>query len=106
MIARQIEVTIKPETYNEFKNVLENEIVPILQRQPGFLGTLSLVHETTNARTMSISMWKSKPDAENYNKKEYPRILELLKPYLHDTPRIEYFKVEFTTLRTEHSVAA
>ncbi len=106
MIARHIEVNVNPSKYNEFKTVLDREILPLIKRQPGFLGSLSLLSDMNNERAVTITLWRSKGDAENYNKKEFPRILEMIKPFVNGTPTVEYFDVESTTLKTEHTAAA
>ena len=106
MIARHIDVTLKPDRYNEFKTLFDNEIVPTLKRQPGFLDSISLLSEDNKNRGITISLWKTKADAENYQKREFPRTLEMLKPFLASTPTVQYFTVEHTTFRKVESVAA
>lgn len=106
MIARHIEVTIQPDRYNEFRTLYENEIVPILRRQTGFLDELALVTENKTDRHIVVTLWKTKNDAENYHKREYPKIQEMLKPFLVGTPTVEYFNVEHTTFRKVDTVAA
>jgi heme-degrading monooxygenase HmoA len=106
MIARYIQVTVKPERINEFRTLYENEILPILQRQSGFLDEISLVMENKTDRHVTLTLWKTKADVENYNRREYPRILEMLKPFMTGTPTLEYFTVEHTTFRKVDTVAA
>jgi len=106
MIARHIEINLKPDRYNEFKTLYENEILPIMQRQTGFLDELALVGEGKTERHMVVTLWKTKTDVENYNKREFPKILEMVKPFLNGTPKVEYFTVEHTTFRKVESVAA
>ncbi len=106
MIARHIEVTLKPDRYNEFKTLYENEILPILKRQNGFLDEIALVTEDKMDRHIVVSLWKTKFDAENYSKREFPKVVEMLKPFLVSVPTVEYFTVEHTTFRKVESVAA
>ncbi len=106
MIARQIEVKIKPDRYNEFRTLLENEIMPMLKKQPGFLDCISLLSENNKNEGITISLWKTKADAENYHNREYPRVQEMLRPFLASTPNFQYFTVEHTTFRKVDRVAA
>lgn len=106
MIARHIEVNLKPEKFIEFKTLYEKEILPLMKRQTGFLDSISLVPENVNDKSVTISLWRTKQDCENYHKKEFPRILEMVKPFLKDTPKIEYFNVEYATFRRVDTVAA
>jgi quinol monooxygenase YgiN len=106
MIARHIEVNLKPEKLVEFKNVYEKEILPILKRQTGFLDSINLTPENVNDTSVSITLWRTRQDCENYQKKEYQKILDMVRPFLRDTPKIQYFNVEYTTFRKVDSVAA
>ncbi len=106
MIARRFEVNLRPERSNEFRNLYENEILPIIRRQPGFLDELALVTETNTSRYIVITLWKTKTDVENYQKREFQRVLEMLKPFLAGTPTMEYLTVEHTSFRKVETVAA
>lgn len=106
MIARHIAVNLKPDRYNEFKTLYENDILPIIKRQTGFLDELALITEGKMDRHVVVTLWKTKNDVETYQKREFPRILEMLKPFLSGTPTVEYFTVEHTTFRKVESVAA
>ncbi|MGE5114573.1 MAG: antibiotic biosynthesis monooxygenase family protein [Acidobacteriaceae bacterium] len=106
MIARHIEVNLKPEKLVEFKNLYEKEILPILKRQTGFLDSITLVPENMSDKTITITLWRTKQDCETYNKKDYPKILDLVRPFLRDTPMVEYFNVEYATFRKMETVAA
>jgi quinol monooxygenase YgiN len=106
MIARHIEVEINPSKYREFKSLFDREILSILRRQPGFMGTIEMVHETKGHSILTITIWKSKMDAENYNLKEFPQVMDILRPVLAGTPRVEYYTVEFTDMTLEQKIAA
>jgi hypothetical protein len=83
MFTRFIEFDIKLEKKDEFLNVIEREILPILKKQPGFLELLPFLPENfKETRMFSISLWNKKSDAERYEKEWYPKVYELMKPYL------------------------
>lgn len=106
MIARHIEVNLKPEKFSEFKTLYEKEILPLMKRQTGFLDSISLVPENINDKSVTISLWRTKQDCENYHKKEYQKVLDMVQPFLRDTPKIDYFNVEYTTFRKVETIAA
>ena len=106
MIARHVEINLKPDRYNEYKTLYENEILPVLKRQTGFLDAVALLSENKTDRNIVVSLWKTKTDAENFQKREYSRILDMVKPFIDGTPRVEYYNVEHTTFRKMESVAA
>jgi regulation of enolase protein 1 (concanavalin A-like superfamily) len=64
------------------------------------------VHETKGHSILTITIWKSKMDAENYNLKEFPQVMDILRPVLAGTPRVEYYTVEFTDMTLEQKIAA
>lgn len=70
MIARHIEVNLKPEKLVEFKKLYENEILPLIKRQTGFLDSITLTPENVNDKSVTITLWRTKQDCENYHKRE------------------------------------
>ena len=70
------------------------------------MGTIEMVNETRSDHTLTITLWNSKTDAENYNKKEFPQVMEILKPVLATTPKVEYYNVDFTNVKLEQPQAA
>jgi hypothetical protein len=106
VIARHIEVNLKPEKFTEFKNLYEKEILPLIRKQTGFLDSITLVPEGTTDKTITITLWRSKHDCENYHRKDYPKVLDMVRPFLKDSPKIDYFNVESATFRKVDTVAA
>jgi quinol monooxygenase YgiN len=106
MIARHIEVTLKPDKFTDFKNLYEKEVLPLLKRETGFLDSITLMPENATDRIVTISLWRTRQDCDNYNKRNYPKVLEILRPFLADTPKVSYFTVEHTTFRKVETVAA
>ena len=106
MFARHIEVKIKPDKLREFKSLFDREIRSILRRQPGFMGTIERVHESDREHILTITLWNSKADAEAYHVKEFPQIMEITRPLLDGTPRVDYYNVDFTDMKLEQKVAA
>ncbi len=106
MIARHIEVNLKPEKLIEFKNLYEKEVLPLLKRETGFLDSITLMPDNSSDRTITISLWRTRQDCENYHKRNFPKVLDMLRPFLTDTPKVAYFTVEHTTFRKVETVAA
>jgi quinol monooxygenase YgiN len=103
MFTRIVECHVKPEKKDEFINKSRQEVLPILQKQPGFVDVISLVSEQDPARVLSISFWNSKEDAERHHRENYSRIGDLLKPLLRRDPVIDNFTVDTST---SHRIAA
>jgi heme-degrading monooxygenase HmoA len=82
---------------------MQNVILPILQTQPGFVDLLGLSSEDEPERTVSISLWTSRADAERYHREHFDGILDSLRPLLRDEPSVEFYNVEASTA---HRIAA
>ena len=103
MFTRIVECHVKPEKKDEFNQRLRNDVLPILNRQPGFVDLINLVQDTDRERQVALSFWNTKEDAERYHREHYNRILEMIKPYLKKDPKIETFNVDTST---SHRIAA
>ena len=106
MFTRIVECRVKPEKREEFNNKLRNDVLPILQKQPGFVDLIGLTSETDPERAVSVSFWKSKEDAERYHREQYQRIVDTLKPALRKDPTVETFNVDTSTTHRIGAVKA
>lgn len=104
MFARILDYEVKLEKKDEFVKVLKNEVLPILGKQTGFLEVLPFFPEQTTEKAITISLWATKADAERYEKEFYPKVHEIIKPYLATPIAVRPYTVE-TTL-CEHFVNA
>lgn len=105
MFARILQFEVKTEKKEEFVNVLKNEVLPILKKQTGFLEILPFFPENWNEkRVFNISFWTTKADAERYEKQWYPKVYDILKPYLTSPVTVMYYNLE--TRLCEHFVEA
>lgn len=85
MFARIVETIPKMEVLDkkeEIVRVLKNEVLPILKKQPGFLEFLPLIPEIKNEKFVGITFWAEKKDADRYEREVFPKVQEILKPYL------------------------
>jgi quinol monooxygenase YgiN len=97
MFTRIVECYVKRENLQQFKEKLQNDVLPILQSQPGFIDLLALSSEDEPERTASISLWKSRADAERYHRDQYEAIVDSIRPLLRDEPSVELYNVETST---------
>jgi len=105
MFARILEFEVKMEKKAEFIKSVKNEVLPILRKQTGFLEILPLFPEKVKEeKVYAISLWAGKTDAERYEREVYPRVYDILRPYLNTVVTVKPFIVE-TTL-CEHFVEA
>jgi quinol monooxygenase YgiN len=103
MFSRIVECYVKRENREEFRDRMTNLVLPVLQSQPGFVDVIALSSEDEPERTVSISIWKSRADAERYHQAHFEQIMNSVRPLLIDEPSIEFYNVEASTV---HRIAA
>lgn len=96
MIARHVTMTLKLVRAREIRPVLENEILPMLRRQKGFLDELLLVHPLKN-EAIALSLWEEKKHAENFNRDVYPAMVKIHNRYTEGVPILKDFEVPYAT---------
>lgn len=89
---------------DDFLRTFENDLVPLLRRQQGFVGEILMANPGSLDRT-GISMWESKADAEAYNANIYPQVLKILASMIDGRPAIQTFETVFLKL-TNNTEAA
>lgn len=104
MFARIVEFIPRLEKKEEFLKVVQNEVLPILNKQPGFLEILPFVPETTTEKMITITLWAQKQDADRYERNVYPRVEAIVKPYLTTLVTFKHYNVE--TSLCQHFVQA
>ena len=82
MFARILEFVPKFERKEELVKTVRNEILPMLKKQPGFLELLPFVPEIRNEKVINITLWMEKKDAERYEREVFPKVEQILQPYL------------------------
>jgi quinol monooxygenase YgiN len=98
MFARVMECQSKADRSDQVGNKLENEVLPILQKQPGFVDFITLSDKTNPERLVCISFWTSQQDTEEYNRQHYDTITDMLKRVLESPLTLETFAVNASTV--------
>ncbi|HJX83262.1 MAG TPA: hypothetical protein VJ723_02830 [Candidatus Angelobacter sp.] len=103
MFARILEFGVKIEKRAEFIKVLKNEVVPILKKQVGFREILPFFPDKVGDNVaLNITLWTTKTDAERFQNETYPRVYEIVKPFL--TTPVTMRLVTLETTLSEHLV--
>jgi len=102
MFARQVSMRLKANTVGEFTRTMENEIVPLLQKQKGFRDEVVLTIPG-GAQAVGISFWDQKENAEAYTRETYPEVQKLLTKVVEGTPQVQTYEVSLSTF---HKIAA
>jgi len=103
MFTRIVHITAKTGKGRELATLANEKILPILQNTPGFVDEIGLVSTDNPDRMVAISFWKTKEDAERYQRDQFNKVNDLLKNLLLNPPLVETYNVEASTV---HRIAS
>ena len=103
MFARVVELTSKPRKSRELSSLINDKIVPILKKQAGFVDEIVLVSDADSDRVLALSFWKTREDAERYQREQYNSVRETMQSVLETEPVVRTFEVHTST---GHKIAA
>ena len=98
MFARHVAVKLKTGTLAEFTKVMDNEILPWLRKQKGFLDLITLA-VPGGGEIATISFWDHQGNAQACNSTGYPGVLNTLGKILDGTPYVKTFEVVRSTFQ-------
>ena len=75
----------------EFAQTMDNEVLPLLRKQKGFKGEITLSNPG-NLERISISLWDNKSNAEAYDANVYAQVLKILSKVIDGRPKIRIFE--------------
>lgn len=81
--------------------MFEKEIVPLLNKQKGFVDELLLV-TSGNRELVAITLWETKVYADIYNHELYPKVEKMVEKYLEGAPILKDFEEGYSTF---HKIA-
>src|SRR6266508_4215025 len=93
MYARIVSCTLPTEKREDFNQILRDQVLPILKKQPGFVDLFGMLSEEQPDNTLGIALWDSKEDADHFYIHSEP-LLDLLKPLLTHPPVVEHYNVQ------------
>lgn len=82
MFARVCELHFKTEERAELVRMMREEIVPMMEQCDGFFDEIALDLDTHPRKFFAISLWRDEPAAEKYAKECFPKIYDMLEPFL------------------------
>lgn len=93
MFSRIIHCTVSPAKVNEFKDALNNQFLPRIQSQPGFVENIESLDPVTG-QFCCVTLWRSAADVENYDKGLFQEVAGKIVPLLQDAPTVQTLPVE------------
>jgi heme-degrading monooxygenase HmoA len=92
MFARHVTMRLKADSLAKFVRVMENDVIPLLREQDGFLDQITLI-STERAEAIVITFWDRKESEEAFNRTRNPEVLHGLLGVIEGNPRVEIFEV-------------
>ncbi len=105
MFSRIISCTVDPAKVNEFRNTLNNQFLPRIQAQPGFLENIESL-DPASGEFSCVTLWKSASDVENYERGLFREVASSLIPLLKGNPVVQTLPVENSSVHRVKAGAA
>jgi heme-degrading monooxygenase HmoA len=102
MYARNVNISLKPNTAREFTQTFEKDILPLLRKQDGFQDEITFLGED-GKDVVAISLWDRKESADAYGRDGYQQVLKGLAKVVDGTPEVHAYEVSNSTF---HKIAA
>jgi len=102
MFSRNVTMHLKPRSVDEFTRTIENEVLPVLRKQKGFLDELTFV-VADGTEALGVSLWDLKANADAYDGGTYRQVLKALSKVIDGTPQVRTYEVCNSTF---HKIAA
>jgi hypothetical protein len=97
MFARHVSFHLKQNAAREFRPAFENEILPLLRRQHGFIEEL-VMFEPYRKEALTITLWEEKMYADEFHREVYPELATLLNKFTEGIPIVKDYEVEYATI--------
>ena len=93
MFSRIINCTIDTSRVNEFRTAVNNDFLPRIQSQPGFVDNIESLNATTG-EFCCVTLWETAADVEHYNNGLFQEVAAAMTPLLKGAPTVQTLPVE------------
>ena len=101
MFTRIVQCHLKNQRLDEARQALNNEVIPQLRRQPGFIDVIESLEPQTG-QFVCMTLWNTREDADRYGQTEFPKTATRLRDFIADEPTVNTLQVETSTV---HNIA-
>jgi hypothetical protein len=105
MFARKVSVRLRADAAGAFIQKMEDEIIPLLRKQKGFLDELTLISQG-GKEIYTYSFWETSDDAERYDRTAFRDVTDLLTGLIEGALRIHTYIVANSTFHKLASAVA
>ena len=96
MFARSVSMRLKANLLAELARTIEVEVLPLLRKQAGFQGQITLA-VPGGTEAVAISLWEKREHAESYNRETHPQLQRTLEKLIEGSPAIQTHEVVNST---------
>ena len=96
MFVRKVSMRLRADAASDFIGKMENEIIPLLRGQKGFLDEMTLLAQS-GKEIYAYSFWETSTDAERYDKNEFGRVTSMLSGVIEGALRVHTYMVANST---------
>ncbi len=93
MFSRIVSCTINPAKVNEFRTALNNQFLPRIQSQPGFVDNIESL-DPASGQFSCVTLWETAADVEKYDQGLFQEVAAGLVPLLQGNPTVQTLPVE------------
>jgi len=105
MFARKVSVRLRADAAGAFIQKMEDEIIPMLRKQKGFLDELTLISQG-GKEIYAYSFWETSEDAERYDRTAFRHVTDLLTGLVEGALRVHTYMVANSTFHKLASAVA
>jgi hypothetical protein len=105
MFARKVSVRLRADAAGAFIQKMEDEIIPLLRKQKGFLDELTLISQR-GKEIYTYSFWETSEDAEQYDRTAFRDVTDLLTGLVEGALRVHTYMVANSTFHKLASAVA
>jgi quinol monooxygenase YgiN len=96
MFSRILTMHPKPNSITHLTKALEEQVVPQLRKQEGFMDEICFVSPDAKDAFV-ITFWDRKEHAEAYGRTAFPQVLQVVKNFLEESPQTKAYDVVSST---------
>lgn len=105
MVSRIINCKIDPAKMNDFRTALNNQFLPRIQSQPGFVDNIESLDPSTG-QFSCLTLWKNASDEQRYGNGLFQEIASALGPLMVGSPSVQTLPVENSSVHHVKTGAA
>jgi hypothetical protein len=107
MYSRVVSFTVLPDTCELTREIIHEEIIPVLRKQKGMVDLLILQSSDEPCQFLAITFWETSDHAKDYHRDVYAQLIGLLKSQLDGEAEVRFFSVDTSTVHhIEEGLAA